>query len=399
MNCVLLAAVAARAGSWTARATLDADTVVDGVMRASASGQLEFVPRSGYGRGVGEWVDRSGEDEGQLFEGKLQLFLYEAREAPDAPTELLLLGVRSPSGELHCCVFAAEGEKLQRGMLVGLLLASPHSSRSLKLRQVRAHAAFPPFEFDEHPPLPPLSWEEHRVGKLESVFYIPEFLTPREEKAIDEQIRASPPELWRQMAGRRVQECGSCMAPSGAGLLLEELPPWMQRVCERLILLGVFPPSMPPNSVALNEYAATEGIAAHADGPVYAPRVAVISLFSPAVFRFYGSQPELEERIEWDPETDTPAHRVEGPPVESLLLRPRSLLLFCGTAFREHCHEVAAVPDGSEVLGDAAPLVNGHLAGACEGERIVRSRRVSLTVRHLLEFLLAPEAYTDSASR
>jgi hypothetical protein len=41
----------------------------------------------------------------------------------------------------------------------------------------------------------------------------------------------------------------------------------------------------------------------------------------------------------------------------------------------------------------AAPLVNAELAGAREGDRIQRTERISLTIRHLAEFLLAPEAF------
>ena len=118
-----------------------------------------------------------------------------------------------------------------------------------------------------------------------------------------------------------------------------------------------------------------------------------LSLFSPAVFRLYGAQPELRRQLAWDEQTDTPRHAPRGAPQECLLLQPRSLLLFAGDAFQQHCHEVAACPSGREVVGDAAsgPLVNGALAGAATGDTVLRGHRVSLTVRHLLEFLLAPD--------
>ena len=66
------------------------------------------------------------------------------------------------------------------------------------------------------------------------------------------------------------------------------------------------------------------------------------------------------------------------------------ILLFAGDAFETHCHEVAACPSGREVAGDAesGELVNGALAGVEAGETVVRGTRVSLTIRHLLEFLL-----------
>ncbi|KAL3932597.1 MAG: hypothetical protein SGPRY_000636 [Prymnesium sp.] len=386
-----LLSLASTSRLWEARATLGSGRLIEGELSASESGGLRFLPREGFGSGVGRWTVV----EGEVFEGALELFLYSAAGAPDSPTELLLLGHCSASGEILCCLFAAEGKREQQGMLIASPLAAPRLfCRELCARSVSAHSQLPPFVWRRHPASKPLQLREFRVGRLDSVFYIPDFISEEEEKAIDEQLAASPDELWRQMAGRRVQECGSRMAPSGAGLLIEELPPWMQSICERLLDYAIFPPTLPPNSVALNEYTPNEGIAPHADGPIYAPRVAILSLFSPAVFRFYGRQPELNNHIKWNPETDTPAHQVRGPPFETLLLQPRSLLLFCGEAFREHCHEVAATEDGIEILGEAAPLVNAPLAGCKSGERIVRSRRVSLTLRHLLEFLLAPEAYS-----
>ena len=121
--------------------------------------------------------------------------------------------------------------------------------------------------------------------------------------------------------------------------------------------------------------------------------MAILSLFSPAIFRLYGRQPELRRQLSWDAETDTPAHSPCGPPQECLVLQPRSLLLFVGEAFQEHCHEVLACPSGREIVGDATgTLVNGALAGVEPGDTIVRGHRVSLTVRHLLQFLLAPSA-------
>ena len=135
--------------------------------------------------------------------------------------------------------------------------------------------------------------EAYRVGGLERVYYIPDYLSLDDERAAAEQLAASPAEMWSRMAGRRVQECGTSLAASGMGLMVEELPPWMRALSERLVADGIFPSMLPPNSIALNEYHRDEGIAPHADGPIYSPRVAILSLFSPAVFRFYGRQPEL----------------------------------------------------------------------------------------------------------
>lgn len=398
---------------------------VVGEFVAHSDGRLEVVPLEQqqqqpadqgsmtvlFGRGVGRWWRRpSG-----VLEAELQLFAYTVAEQPDEPSELLLIcrdGLGHPGAasgkELRGCVFEATGERAQVGTVRATPLPRQRRCMARTIKHVR-----PP----EHEQLPPLSdgflaaapqrgaempskrnaldLEQYRVGGLESVYYIPDFVTPEEEAEIQAQLDGSPAEMWRRMAGRRVQECGTTLAPSGAGLLVERLPRWMQRVCSRLVDAGVFPSTLMPNSVALNEYTKREGIAAHSDGPIYAPRVAILSLFSPAVLHFYGRQPELPSQTAWSEETDTPAHTPTGEPVESLLLRPRSLLVFEGRAYREHCHEVAALEDGIEVV--TGTLINGELAGASTGDVVERGeRRVSLTIRHVLEFLLAPEAFRES---
>ena len=418
---------------WRFRAFIeDASTPVMGEFALHESGELEVVPAecsnvdgSGddeqpgasaagntrlFGRGTGSWHRR----ESGVVEAEVQLYTYSVASQPDEPRDLLMI-CRSVSGgaRLRGCVFEASGPRVQ----IGVFEASrcPPSQTCLS----RAVVAVAPADHEQLPRLradgpllsaalrarsgraAPLALERYRVGTLERVYYIPDFLTPEEEAEIDSQLASSPRSMWRQMSGRRVQECGTRLAPSGAGLLIESLPPWMQMVSERLVSLGIFPRCLPPNSVALNQYGRHEGIAAHSDGPIYVPRVAILSLFSPAVMRFYGRQPELPSQTAWSDRTDTPAHIPRGAPTESVLLRPRSLLLFCGQAYREHCHEVAALPDAVEVLGapTAGTLINGELANASEGDAIQRGeRRVSLTIRHVFEFLLAPEAFAEAGA-
>lgn len=402
-TCIFALLGAAGPSYWRFHAEVDGGPAMSGELEASPSGTLTVVPEPGvqrlFGRGVGTWHRRpSG-----VLEARAQLYTYTIAAQPDAPTELLCVCRRDATGELRGCLFAAEGDRPQVGTLRARPLPGGPRLRGWRPRPLRlaAHARLPPFEPAGPPPRPdgPLALGAFRVGGLSEVYYIPDFVSEAEQAAIDEQLAGSPAEMWRATACRRVQECGSSMAPSGAGLVMEELPPWMGAICERLVACGLFPACAPPNSIALNEYGREQGIAPHADGPIYAPRVAILSLFSGAVFRFYGRQPELPGQTAWSDETETPDHTPRGPPVETLLLRPRSLLLFTGDAYREHCHEVAAAAGGVEVLGEAAPLVNAGLADAAEGQTVVRGeRRVSLTIRHLLAFLLAPEAFEDPAA-
>ena len=64
----------------------------------------------------------------------------------------------------------------------------------------------------------------------------------------------------------------------------------------------------------------------------------------------------------------------------SLLLRPRSLLVFTEYVYSEMMH---GIYDGvtSEKIGETCPCINMELAGVSEGDQIDRGPRTSLTVR------------------
>ena len=426
--CLLVAALlplSSSSGLYQFTASLfGGDSTVSGELHAHDDGRLELVPLKQqlpppsaqpppqeampppqapvqlYGRGLGRWQRRSS----GVYEASAQLYTYTTSDQPDEPSELLFLCTVDGRGMLRGCIFNSDGEKEQVGTVSAAPLGPTRSRLARSVRAVvpAAYAQLPPISrsFSSRSQLKGSGGsglQAYRVGELDMVYYIPDFIRPEDEREIAAQLDASPEVMWSSMAGRRVQECGTCLASGGHGLLVESLPPWMRVVCERLVADGLFPRALMPNSVALNEYTRQEGIAPHSDGPIYAPRVAILSLFSPAVLHFYGRQPELPAQTTWSEETDTPAHAPVGEPVESLLLRPRSLLIFGHSAYREHCHEVRALPEGIETLGEAGSLVNGHLAGAAEGEIIERGdRRVSLTIRHVLDFLLAPEAFEQS---
>merc|ERR1711884_190520 len=135
------------------------------------------------------------------------------------------------------------------------------------------------------------------------------------------------------------------------------------------------------NSVRINGYRPDQGIHPHCDGPVYYPMVAILSLGSTSLFSFY-PQSGTEDCMKWDPENNVPGGHVGSKPLCTVLLEPRSLLVFSHDAFWKHRHGIAAV-----VSEEVTPLVC-NLA-QCEGsfavgDRIQRQRRVSLTMRHLL---------------
>ena len=143
----------------------------------------------------------------------------------------------------------------------------------------------------------------------------------------------------------------------------EVLPSWVQSVCDALVSAGVFAPEAPPNHVLLNEYAPGQGIDAHKDGPLYAPRVAILSLGSHTAFEFL--------------EDDTRRRALA-----SLLLPRRGLLVFEGDAYADALH---TVPKATE--DDAASLLSldgGEHVAAHAPMPMARGRRISLTVRHVL---------------
>eukprot|EP00966_Prymnesium_polylepis_P297114 6864626-Prymnesium_polylepis.1 len=103
----------------------------------------------------------------------------------------------------------------------------------------------------------------------------------------------------------------------------EPLPEWLHSVSDALTQAGVFDAQEPANHVLVNEYMPGQGIDAHRDGPLYRPRVAIVSLGSHCTFQFV---------------TDD----VRRQPHTSLLLPRRGLLIFEGNAYERLLHTVTA---------------------------------------------------------
>ena len=119
-----------------------------------------------------------------------------------------------------------------------------------------------------------------------SVWHLPDWITPDEEASLTRCADGAPPERWTRLRGRRLQNLGGLPKPPPEGMHAEPLPPWVASVCDALVAAGVFDADAPPNHVLLNEYQPGQGIDAHRDGPLYAPRVAILSLCSHCAFEF-----------------------------------------------------------------------------------------------------------------
>jgi alkylated DNA repair protein alkB family protein 6 len=220
----------------------------------------------------------------------------------------------------------------------------------------------------------------HRVEcGTSGVWHVPEWLSESEERHLMQCIDSMPLAAWTPLRGRRLQSLGGHPRPPPEMMTHEPLAPWVQSICDALIAAGAFSPDEPPNHVLLNEYAPGQGIDAHKDGPLYMPRVAIVSLGSHSTFRF------VEDSVGREP-------------VASLLLPRRGLLVFSGDAYEQHLHTVTA--DEADDLSRPG-LVRLDVAESCsmgsgarDSERasgpssgsalLPRTRRLSLTVRRVL---------------
>ncbi|CAO2836819.1 unnamed protein product [Amaranthus hypochondriacus] len=243
---------------------------------------------------------------------------------------------------------------------------------------------------------------EYVFGSVPTVIYIPDFINDTEQTQILNHVYQAPVSKWKTLKHRRLQNWGGVVHEKG--LIAQDLPPWLTRVTQRLYEeLGIFPAA--PNHVLINEYLPDQGIMPHQDGPAYFPAAAILSLESPVVMNFtphvklsenngtteseVGSQNTERDAVV---QSDTPSSF-------SLLLMPRSLLIFKDLAYSDYLH---GIDDKTEQPFDEAVNLNegikdsgfdGMLQGptsalSTTGDTKILHRttkRVSLTCRLVLK--------------
>ena len=225
--------------------------------------------------------------------------------------------------------------------------------------KAKAAAPVPP-----PPPLPPLELRTvpPPAVRLPSMpdcsSYFPDFVSEVDEAILLQHILGAPPERWSPGNGRRTQNWGG---RPGELRILENLPTWLQQLVAALVQHGAWPADeAPPNHVIINEYEPGAGITPHTDGPLYADRVAVLSLMSDVVI-------ELHEPC------DAAVACEEGTRLGRLLLRRRSLNVLSGEAYR--CFH--GFPARGADLVDST-VANFAAARGVEGETVARVQRVSI---------------------
>jgi alkylated DNA repair protein alkB family protein 6 len=132
----------------------------------------------------------------------------------------------------------------------------------------------------------------------------------------------------------------------------------------------------------VNRYKPGEGILPHQDGPAYEPKVAIVSLGSPAVLRFWRRRRRREG--DDDEASGVPVPGVDAPDA-SVLLEHRSLVVFEGEAYSDCYHGIEACEAetiDASVLNPPAAATTSVLR---QGDRISFTIRRVERVRPLLQ--------------
>ena len=177
----------------------------------------------------------------------------------------------------------------------------------------------------------------------EGLTYLENYISEDEADKLVQEIDAAP---WRTDLKRRVQHYGYRYDYKARQARREDylgpLPEPFQGLAERLTAAGHF--QTVPDQVIVNEYKPGQGISAHIDcQPCFGETIASLSLLSACVMRFA---------------SQTSSQQME------LQLQPASLLVLKGEARHMCTHAISS-----------------RKTDVFEGQKYVRSRRISLTFR------------------
>ncbi|WP_269066471.1 alpha-ketoglutarate-dependent dioxygenase AlkB, partial [Martelella mediterranea] len=179
--------------------------------------------------------------------------------------------------------------------------------------------------------------------------YAADFISRVEEGEFEKRLDAG---VWSGELRRRVQHFGYRYNYKARAVTSDaymgELPQWLQHLGSRLVAAGYF--DDPPDQVIANEYLPGHGISAHVDcEPCFDDTIVSLSLLSQCemVFREKRTGTKL-----------------------ATLLEPRSVIVMKDAARYAWTHEIPARK--SDMVG---------------GDRVERSRRVSLTFRKVIRSL------------
>jgi alkylated DNA repair dioxygenase AlkB len=174
------------------------------------------------------------------------------------------------------------------------------------------------------------------IGGLQ---YVPDYLDGAEHDAILSTVNGLD---WRDVGGRRIQFYGHWFDLAKGVHRVGDLPAWAEPLAARLCEDGLMP--YVADQLIVTAYEPGEGIRPHVDAPIFAEVIVGVALGSTCVMEFH-----------------RPGHATEA-----LLIEPRSAVMFSGDARHEWQHAIPARSDDE-----------------WQGQRLRRSRRVSLTFRKM----------------
>ncbi|KAK7380178.1 hypothetical protein VNO78_32655 [Psophocarpus tetragonolobus] len=241
----------------------------------------------------------------------------------------------------------------------------------------------------------------YKVGPLPTLYYVPDFITDSDQTLLLNNIYGAPASRWKMLKNRRLQNWGGVVHEKG--LLPQVLPPWLINLTQKIYEeFELFPSAL--NHVLINEYLPKQGIMPHQDGPAYFPVVAILSLASPVVMDF---TPHARFKLDFQCDIDKDSNGctfevgkdkwLDDHHPFSVLLMPRSLLIFKDKAYSDYLHGIKdcavhcydGVVNETEALKhmeSRGDLFNSEDAletiGKEENKNISRtSNRISLTCR------------------
>jgi len=220
---------------------------------------------------------------------------------------------------------------------------------------------------------PLLHHTQHRISNIDTIYYIPRFLSRIDQKELvhwlqllpetNIQDQHNPVGRWNSMkyGKRRVAMFDHT----------KELPGPLLQLSQILTERGIFSDEKyPPNHVLINEYQPGHGILAHTDGPAYYAKTATISLGKSSVLLNFCPRLETYEIGQVDPEIAAQIH-LEG---------DGSLIVFADDAYTNFTHSIEEI----DARTGAKEVVSEKCCNAKPGTFLDRGYRLSLTFRHHL---------------
>ena len=221
-----------------------------------------------------------------------------------------------------------------------------------------------------------LTGNDHKepIGHIPFIFYTPAAIDTEMEESLLNIIErmGSGTAVWKQLKARRLQCWGDFPAPSSGANSLDlsaPMPAWLEQMIDCLVFEGVFSADMRPNNVLINQYNAEEGILHHTDGPAYYDKVAILSLSSECILSF-------RKKLT----SDMIGKEFAGD-VCSVVLAPRSMLIFERDAYSEYMHGIE-IDQPVQVVEEHGPCVNLHLTSLPTNEQ--GQHVVSPTPTHIM---------------